>query len=281
MIMSYDYRDLHGTTCLLTGATSGIGRAAALELARRGARLMLCARDRDGGKALSAQLSGGHAPDHRVLWGDLSRPHHVRAIAAQAADESIAIVIHNAGVMKQRREVTPEGFETTFATNHLAPFLLTRLLAAQGGRRELRVIVMSSAMHRWAPAIPWDDLQLSTSYDPMRAYALSKLYNILFTMELARRYRAEGVTAAAFDPGFTRTRLGRDANGWFRIFLKLTSPLQRDPAKPAAHLAALAASPETPNGCYVSGSRVEAPGRLATAEAAARLWAASEALVGS
>jgi retinol dehydrogenase 12 len=268
-------------TCFVTGVTSGIGRALALELARRGHRVILCARDAVTGNVFQDQLrvSAG-TQNTRLVCGDLTQMSDVRQIATTLSDESLDVIVHNAAIVKQRREVTADGLEVTFATNHLAPFLLTDLLLSRRKLgRPVRLITVSSSQHKRVTSIPWDDIQLHRSYDPGRAYMLTKLYNVLFTMEVAKRYGRDGVTALAFDPGFVRTLLGREATGLQKALLWVTRPIQRDPASAACELADLVVLPKIENGCYVVGTRIEPPSPLATDKAAVRLWELTQALI--
>jgi NAD(P)-dependent dehydrogenase (short-subunit alcohol dehydrogenase family) len=218
---------------------------------------------------------------HEVIIADLSRLDDVRRAAAEAiaGGRRVDVLVNSAGVCRWDRGVTQDGLEVTFATNHLAPFVLTNLLLARGeGPR--RIVNVSSDQHRWAPSIPWDDLQSERAYRPIEAYSLTKLYNLLFTLELARRMRPAGVVAVAVSPGFLRTNQGREARGFFRLFLVASWPLQKDAAGGAAAVTQAATAAVEP-GTYLRGMRPVAPARPALdAEAARRLWDVSAALSG-
>jgi retinol dehydrogenase 12 len=272
-----------GTTCLVTGATSGIGKATTARLAELGATVIAVARDRARGAQAVDEIRQ-RAPRARVevLTADLSRPGQVRRLAAQvqAGHDRLDVVVNNAGVAKFRRELTPDGLGVTLATNHLGPFLLTNLLL---DRLKLsapaRVVTVSSDRHARQRSIPWDDLE--PGHDC--SYVASKLLNLLFTYELARRLAGTGVTANCLSPGFVRTELGREATGAFRVFLRLARPFQSSPQAGAATPVYLATSPEV---AEVSGRYFEkcAPAQSSALSrdpaAAERLWQLSTRLSG-
>lgn len=265
---------------LITGVTSGLGRATALWLAREGAAVVGVLRDSARAAQVLTELQRqGGGGTHEVIIADLSLLDDVRRAAGEAVADGrrVDILVNSAGVCRWDREVTQDGLEVTFATNHLAPFLLTNLLLA-GPYGPRRIVNVSSEQHRWAPPIPWDDLQGGRAYKPIETYNLTKLYNVLFTLELARRTRAVGVVPVALSPGFLRTGLGRDARGFFRFFLGASRPFQKDAAVGAgAVVHAMAAAVEP--GAYLRGARPVAPApRALDAEAARRLWDVSAAL---
>ena len=168
--------------------------------------------------------------------------------------------------------VTPDGLETTFATNHLGPFLLTNLLLPR------KVINIASEQHRFVRAIPWDDMQGEWRFQPIEQYSLTKLYNILFTRELARRAVGR-VQVNAVSPGFLRTDLGRDARGGFRVFLTLARPFQQPPEKGADSVIQVLDS--VVNGAYFRRGKQVAPSAIAQDDhAGARLWKISRELSG-
>jgi NAD(P)-dependent dehydrogenase (short-subunit alcohol dehydrogenase family) len=278
---------LTGKTCLITGATSGIGLATARGLAARGAHVIAVARDPGRGAAAVADIRA-HAWSSQVdlQIADLSQLDSVRKLADQVHGryDKIDILINNAGVSKQTRQVTADGLETTFATNHLGPFLLTNLLLDPlRGSAPSRVVTVSSAVHKQVRSIPWDDLQGERSFNGLVAYNLSKLLNILFTAELARRLSGSGVTANCVNPGFVHSSLGRELTGGFAFFLKLSRPMQKSPEAGARTSIYLAQSPDvaTVSGGYFQKCRQVKPGALAQdPQAAAQLWDVSERLSG-
>ena len=182
---------MSGTTCLVTGATSGIGKETALRLASLGATVIIVARDAARGAAAGAEITG-RVPlaQVEVMTADLSSLAQVRRLAGDvlARHGQLDVLVNNAGVISPRRQLTADGLETTFATNHLGPFLLTSLLRGLLERSApARVVTVSSAAHKQVGAIPWDDLPRSAQSGQAQAYPVSKLLNILFTAELARR----------------------------------------------------------------------------------------------
>lgn len=278
---------MSGTTCLVTGATSGIGKETALRLAMLGATVVIVARDPARGAAARAEISGC-VPLARVevLIADLSSLAQVRSLAADFPGRHgrLDVLVHNAGVISPRRQLTADGLETTFATNHLGPFLLTSLLCGLlEGSAPARVVTVSSAAHKQVRAIPWDDLARGAKSGQAQAYPVSKLLNILFTAELARRLAGTGVTANCLHPGFVRTGLGRDVTGVLGTVLPLILRLRPGPAAGARTSVYLASSPEVAGvtGGYFVNCKPAEPSALAKdVQAAARLWALSEDLAG-
>ena len=217
-----------------------------------------------------------------VLTADISHLGQVRALAAQVRDryDRLDVLVNNAGVAKFRPELTPDGLGVTFATNHLGPFLLTNLLLDQLRQSApARVITVSSDRHKQQRTIPWDDLEPGRDC----TYKASKLLNILFTYELARRLVGTGVTANCLSPGFVRTDLGREATGAFRVFLRLSRPFQTSPEAGAQTSVYLATSPEVAevSGRYFEKSTPAESSALSRDPAAAeRLWQLSTQLSG-
>ncbi len=158
---------------------------------------------------------------------DLSRMAEVRRLADQVAARhpDLDVLINNAGVSKFTRVMTPDGLETTFATNYMAPFVLSNLLLPVLARNRGTIVSIGSEQHRWVRAIPWDDLQGERRFQPIEQYNLTKLYLLMFTRELARR--APAVAVSCVSPGFLGTGLAREARGSFRVFLTLARPFQK------------------------------------------------------
>ena len=269
------------TLVLLTGATRGIGRAAAIELAREGVEVALVGRDpeRVAELAREAKGTGGGAPVHEHV-ADLTLMPDVRGLAEEVREryEHIDVLANNAGALFASRKETSEGFEQTFALNHLAPFLLTNLLRDRldGGR----VVTTASDAHK-SGLLDLDDLQSEKSYSAMRVYGTSKLCNILFTRELAKR--APELHANCFHPGVVRTGFGKNENGIWKVLTTLGGPFFRSPRRGARSLEWLAVSDEAADltGEYVQDEKVLAPSAQAQDDTLAEgLWERSASLVG-
>jgi NAD(P)-dependent dehydrogenase (short-subunit alcohol dehydrogenase family) len=278
---------MHGKVVVISGGTSGIGQVAAESLAGLGARLVLVARDRARGEATLARLRArGPGVAHVAHYADLSLIADTKRVAAEiaAAEPRIDVLINNAGAMFGRRRVTADGLELTFATNHMSYFLLThglreRLLASAPAR----VVNTSSAAHRRAD-LDFDDLQSTRGYRGFMAYSRSKLCNILYTRELARRSAGTGVTANCLHPGFVATRFGDASGGFFSYVVRASKQVFAiSSEKGAETLVYLASSPEvaTISGGYFYQCQLATPTRAAQDEAAARrLWAETARLAG-
>ncbi len=269
------------TFVLLTGATRGIGEAAAVALAGRGVELALVGRDRErvSDTARRARAAGGGAPVHEHV-ADLTLMADVRALAEQARSryEHIDVLANNAGALFASRGETAEGFERTFALNHLAPFLLTNLLRDRlsGGR----VVTTASDAHT-SGRLDLEDLQSEHGYAAMRVYGTTKLCNILFTRELAKR--APELHANCFHPGVVRTGFGKNENGIWKVLTTLAGPFFRSPERGARSLVWLALSDQAADltGAYVQDEQVRSPSAQAQDETlAAELWERSAELVG-
>jgi NAD(P)-dependent dehydrogenase (short-subunit alcohol dehydrogenase family) len=275
---------MKGKTVVATGATSGIGEAAALALAGLGAKIVLVARDRARADATLPKLEA-KAPglDHRVHLADLSSMAETRKAGAAIAESEprIDVLINNAGALFSDRRVTPEGLELTFALNHMAYFVLTEALREKLiASAPARIVSTSSTAHQGA-RLDFNDLQSANGYGGLKAYGRSKLANILFTRELSRRLAGTGVTANCFHPGVVATRFGDSSGGWAASLFPLLRPFFISPEKGADTLVYLASSPAvgTTTGEYFAKRKIVEPSTAARDDAAAkRLWEASEAL---
>jgi NAD(P)-dependent dehydrogenase (short-subunit alcohol dehydrogenase family) len=269
------------TVVVLTGATRGIGRAAAVELAGRGLELVIVGREPERVEAVAreARDAGGGAPVHGHV-ADLALMASVRGLAEDLRErhERIDVLANNAGALFAGRKLTSEGLEQTLALNHLAPFLLTNLLLDRldGGR----VVTTASDAHTGG-RLELEDLQSERSYSAMRVYGTSKLCNILFTRELARR--APELNANCLHPGVVRTGFGKNDNGIWKVLTTLGGPFFRSPERGARSLVWLSTSPEGGRltGEYVHDEKVEQPSAAARdPELARALWERSAELVG-
>jgi retinol dehydrogenase 14 len=277
-----------GETCLVTGATSGIGKATAAGLARLGAGVVLVARDPARGQAAVAELQGATGnPRVELLMADLSSQASIRqaAEAYRRGHDRLDVLVNNAGGQWANRHTTEDGLELTFALNHLAYFLLTNLLLdpLKAGA-PARVVNVTSSAQAFGD-IHLDDLQFKRRrYRGQAAYNQSKLANVLFTYELARRLEGGGVTVNCGVPGVTRTNFGRDDSGAvMRLLTPLGRPFMRSPEQGADTFVWLASSPEVEGatGGYYARRRARRSSRRSyDTELAGRLWRVSEELTG-
>ena len=274
-----------GRTVLVTGATGGIGLATAAGLAGLGARVGIVGRDPARSEAAARQLraSGGQVD---VFVADVSSQDEVRRLANEvlAAYPRLDVLVNNVGGFWATRHTTVDGLEHTFAVNHLAPFLLTTLLLDRlRASTPARVVTVSSGAQAMG-RIDFDDLQGERDYSGQRAYNQSKLANVMFTYELARRLAGSGVTANALHPGVVRTNFGReDSKGWMRLVLPVIRPFMKDPDKGASTSVYLASSAEVEGvtGRYFANSKPRTSSQASQdTAAAARLWDVSAELVG-
>jgi NAD(P)-dependent dehydrogenase (short-subunit alcohol dehydrogenase family) len=278
---------MQGKTVVITGATSGIGEVAAGELASMGARIVFVARDRRRAEATLARLrTVGPGLDHRAHYADLSRLSEMKRVAEEiaASETRIDVLMNNAGAIFDRRYETEDGLERTFALNHLSYFVITqilreRLIATPGAR----IVSTSSEAHRNS-AVDFKDLQLVQGYASLKAYRKSKLYNILFTRELARQLKGTGVIANSLHPGFVATRFADEGNGLtataFRIAKRL---IALTPEKGARTLIFLASSKDAGDvtGEYFDNCALKTPTPEAQDDdAAKRLWTESARIAG-
>jgi NAD(P)-dependent dehydrogenase (short-subunit alcohol dehydrogenase family) len=277
---------MRGKTVVITGGTSGIGEVAAVALAKMGARIVLVARDKSRGDATLTRLRD-RAPDiaHSAHFADLLRLAEMKRVAAEIADREprIDVLINNAGAMFAKRRLTEDGIERTFALNHMAYFVMTaglreRLLASGPAR----IINTASAAHQGA-TLDFNDLQSAKSFGARKAYGQSKLCNILFTRELARRLQGTGVTANCLHPGFVATRFGDQSGGLISRLVWLAKFFAISPAEGAETIIHLASSSDLREmtGQYFYKSAPTAPSSAAHDDRAALLlWQRSAALAG-
>jgi retinol dehydrogenase 12 len=264
---------------VVTGVTSGIGKALALRLAKTGENIVLVARDAQRGNQLEQEIrSQMQEPNIELVLSDLSSLSSVRNAAAviKSKHQRIDVLINNAAIYKQRREVSTDGFERMFVTNHLGPFLLTQLLLSplmtSGSARILNITAPSTV------ELDFDNLQGEQNFNSLRAFGATKMMNLLFTFELARRLENTGVTVNAIHPGLARSSLMNEAGGLMRFFLRLASaPAERV----AVDIVRVAMEPqfEKVTGRFLHKAReIEAPAYAHDREAQKRLWEISSNL---
>ena len=278
-----------GRTCLITGATNGIGKETAIELANMGATVVLVARDERKGRAAQSELKERTGAESELLLADLASLADVRKLADEyrSRHDKLHVLINNAGAYNSQRVLTKDGYEMTIAVNHLAHFLLTDLLLdVIKASAPARIINVSSGAHSGAK-INFDDLQGESGYGVgMGAYGQSKLANVLFTNELAKRLEGANVTVNSLHPGVVRTGFGRNATGIiggvFAVFQLVGRPFLLTSAQGAETSIYLASSPdvETTTGEYfVKSKSVASNDESNDPEVARRLWDVSEELI--
>jgi NAD(P)-dependent dehydrogenase (short-subunit alcohol dehydrogenase family) len=274
-------------TVVISGATSGIGFATAQALACQGFRIIAMGRDRNRVAQKDAEIRAV-APKAKVEWivADLSRLAEVRRAAADIGRlaERVDILINNAGLFLDRRFVTADGFETTFAVNYLAPFLLTACLLVPLRRGRAHIINVSSIGHTMVDGMRWDDLQMEEGFTPIAAYAQSKLGNVLFTRELARRFTCHGLLASAVHPGLVASRFpltgGAETIAHYRAAEASGAALSEEQGAETIVWLACAREAALPSGGYFYQRKRIDPAIAGQDEnAAVRLWEISEKLV--
>lgn len=278
--------DVHGKTVLVTGASSGIGLEASIALARRGARVVMVGRD-PGRIASATAAVAERAPGAEVelIRSDFASQESVRALTERVLKtyDRLDVLVNNAGTVRKRRVLTVDGIEATFAVNHLAPFLLTNLLLDRVvASAPARIVTVSSVGHLNA-TFDFDDLGFERGYGVMKAYARSKLANVLFSSELARRLPPE-VTSNALHPGGVNTNIWSGAPTWTKpIIALLMRPSFITAEQGGSYLADLVANPAYAalTGAYFDRDRAVPPSpRAQDPELARRLWDVSAKLVG-
>ncbi|TMD72679.1 MAG: SDR family oxidoreductase [Chloroflexi bacterium] len=270
---------MKGKVVMVTGASAGMGREVSLQLARSGATVVMVCRDASrGGAALSQVRSGGGSDAVELLLADLSSQQSIRALARDFAGkhDRLDVLVNNVGVTLPRRTETVDGIETVFATNHLAPFLLTNLmLPVLKASAPSRIVTVSSGVQAMA-RLNLDDLQSKNGYDGIRVYNQTKLLNLLFTYELARRLKGTGVTSNAVEPGFVKTNMKVPFP--FSLFSFMRRPVDKG-AWISVH-AATSPALEGVSGVFLNNRGVEIRSSKASydEEAARRLWQVSAEL---
>ncbi len=284
--MSESPPNMNGRVCMITGANSGIGKATALGLAKLGATVVMVCRDRERGESVLKEISQrSRNTSISLLVTDLASQKSIRQLAKKFIDTHprLHVLINNAGVFLTKRTLTEDNVETTFAVNHLAPFLLTNLLLdTLKASAPSRVVTVSSDAHQGAQ-INFDDLQGEKHFSGFDAYNQSKLANILFTYTLAKRLDAAKVTANSLHPGAIRTNLGHQNSILFRAGYRFVSLFFSSPAKGSQTVIYLASSPDVEGvtGMYFVKKKEKKSSPESYDEAAAqKFWQISAKLTG-
>ncbi len=281
--------DMSGKRVMITGCTAGLGRSAALALAEQQASLELVCRDRSKGEALVDEIERKTGrTDCELRVGDMGRMDDIRQIAASFLEtrRPLDVLFNNAGVVLQQRTLTADGIEATFGVNHLGYFLLTLLLVPRLVEAPAaRIVSTASDAYKFAGGrLDFDNLQGERRYSTFGAYGASKLANILFTNELARRLRATKTTANAFHPGTVGTDFGKNNGRFARFAAGLLKPFARSPEKGAETGVYLCTSPRIAgeSGGYYYDCAIRKTGPAArNEEDARRLWEISEEMTGA
>lgn len=278
---------MEGKNCLITGATSGIGEATAIELAKKGANIFFIARSEAKAKLLQEQLLQINGKENSYIIADLSAQEEVKRAAKEflSLDKPLHVLLNNAGIINLERRETVDKFEEVFAVNHLAYFTLTILLLDLiKDSSPSRIINVSSAAHAFVNDIDLDDLQSNKAFKPMNVYGKSKLANILFTRELAKQLKGYNVTVNCLHPGFVATNFGTQNDSfWGKLAMKIATPFARNSHRGASSSIYLCTSDEVKEvtGQYFYDCKI---GKLTSAaqneEKAKGLWTQSEELTG-
>ncbi len=279
--------DMRGKTVLLTGFTAGLGKASAFALAEMGADLYLLARNREKGiRTIDGIRQGFPEANLELIVGDLGNLGDIRRMASEflATNRTLDVLFNNAGLINQERRTSVDGYEQTFAVNHLGHFLLTHLLLES--LRESgagRVVSTASGAHRFGGGLDFKDLQAEENYSTFGVYGRSKLANILFTQELARREAGSGITANCFHPGFVGSDFSKNNGLFARVMMAGVAPFVRSPSKGGETGVYLCTSPEVTeiSGAYFYDMKaIEPAKRVFNPGDAQRLWEMSLDLTG-
>jgi NAD(P)-dependent dehydrogenase (short-subunit alcohol dehydrogenase family) len=274
---------MEGKVVLITGGTSGIGKASATALAAMGAEVVVSGRNKvQGDKALAEIRRDSGSEKVFLMLADLAVQTEVRTLAEAFKEQRdrLDVLVNNAGLIRSKRVETPDGMELTLAVNHLAPFLLTNLLLdLLKGSAPSRIITVSSEARRNAK-IDFDDLQSRRRYRAFPVYGMTKLANILFTYELAERLRGTGVVANCVHPGGVNTNFGNNNRSLGLLLFRAFKPLMRTPQRGADTIVYLASSPEAGrmSGKYLTDRKEVSPAQPRGEALQKRLWEISEEL---
>jgi NAD(P)-dependent dehydrogenase (short-subunit alcohol dehydrogenase family) len=274
---------MEGKIVLITGGTSGIGKAAATALAAMGAEVVVTGRNGKRGEAAAAEIRRESASEKvSLMLADLAVQTEVRKLAGAFKEwhDRLDVLVNNAGLIQSRRTETPDGIELTLAVNHLAPFLLTNLLLERlKESAPSRIVTVSSEARRGAQ-IDFEDLQSRRRYRAFSVYGMTKLANILFTYELAERLRGTGVVANCLHPGGVNTNFGNDNRSLGILLFRMFKPFMRTPEHGADTIVYLASAPEADemSGKYLTDRKEASPAQPHDEALQKRLWEVSEEL---
>jgi NAD(P)-dependent dehydrogenase (short-subunit alcohol dehydrogenase family) len=280
--------NLDNKVCLVTGANSGIGKVTARELARQGAQLFMLCRNEERAKSARRDIVNETGNENiEIILADFARQSEVRKAAAEILEkvDALDILVNNAGRINHDRTETPDGIEQTLAINHLAPFLLTNLLMeALQKARFARIVNVASVAHKYGlPVFDIDNLQLKTKFTPMKAYGVSKLCNIMFTHELAKRINSRQMITNCMHPGMVRSNFSMEGPLWLKMVYVLGKPFLRSNDRGARTVVYLATSDEVKNinGKYFHNEKVAKPAPIAfNDQITEALWNKSASLTG-
>lgn len=280
--------DVQNKLCIVTGANSGIGKATAMELASQGAYVvMICRNEKRGLNAKEEIIQKTGNTGVELMLADFSYQYEIREVAEKITNkfDQVDILINNVGTIFHKRQETMDGIEKTFAVNHLGPFLLTNLLLPHLNKApEARIINVASEAHRvGVPVFDLDNLQLQKGFGGVKAYGLSKLCNIMFTHELAKKLEGTHITTNALHPGVVSTNLAEEASWWMKFLYFIGRPFMRSPGKGARTPIYLATSDEVAgiSGKYFKNQKQVKPASIAfDDEMTSKLWDISERLTG-
>jgi NAD(P)-dependent dehydrogenase (short-subunit alcohol dehydrogenase family) len=286
-MMLMELQEMKGKTIAVTGGNSGIGKATAKELAKRGAKVVLVVRSLERGEeAMEEIIQQSGNQDIHLLIADLSVMDQVKAVAQEYISkfERLDVLINNAGAVSGKRQLTPEGYENTVALNYFAPFLLTyELLDLLKQSSSARIINVSSGAQALGK-IDLENINYENGYGTMKAYGTSKLMLTMHTNRLAKKLEGTGVTANAVHPGFVNTNFGEKNTGLgMRILLKISRPFQKSPKEGAETLVYLAVSPEVKEisgMLFADKERKNLPDEVGDEELQEQLWRRTEELLG-
>jgi len=271
-------------TTVITGATSGIGFETALALAKKDHAIFMLVRDVEKGEAVRQQIiAETKNQDIQVIYCDLADLKTVKAAAEELKEKLFAVnvLINNAGGVFAERKISKDGYEMTFAVNHLGHFLLTMCLMPLLERGHARVINVSSEAHKIGKP-DFDDLQSAKKYSSFKAYGTAKLFNIYFTKSLAERYKSKGITAFALHPGVVKSNFWLGSKGWTKVFEMLVKPFMISAEEGAQTSIYLASAPklDSKSGQYFKKRQVAKPNAMTNnKDAREHLWEASERLI--